>query len=299
MPNVQRILAPMVAAAILVPWTGADAQVTTATLYGIVRDSTGAALPGANVTATNQGTNLSREIVTDERGEFALPALPTGPYTLRIALPGFKTYSNEGLALGAGQTVRQTFVLEVGQVSENITVAASAPLVETASTTQIEALASEQVRELPVARRNIGDLLALSAGVNASDKGEGSNANMGVKLRVNGVGDGGTTITVDGTNAAANPEDRGFGQYGAQNQIDIMGLDAVAEVQIVKGILPAEYGGTVGGHINLLTRSGTNAFHGSLFENHQNEAFFARDPFLPPTTPKPTVKFNQFGGSLG
>src|SRR6266850_1424972 len=99
MLNVQRILAPMVAAAILVPWTGADAQVTTATLYGIVRDSTGAALPGANVTATNRGTNLSREIVTDERGEFALPALPTGPYTLRIAMPGFKTYTNQGLPL--------------------------------------------------------------------------------------------------------------------------------------------------------------------------------------------------------
>jgi Carboxypeptidase regulatory-like domain/TonB dependent receptor/TonB-dependent Receptor Plug Domain len=299
MGNVQRILALLIAAAVLVPSTGVYAQVTTATLYGIVRDSTGAVLPGANVTATNQGTNLSREIVTDERGEFALPALPTGAYTLRIALQGFKTYTNQGLALGAGQTVRQTFVLEVGQVSENITVAASAPLVDTASTTQVEALGSDQVRELPVARRNIGDLLVLSAGVNASDKGEGSNTNMGVKFRVNGVGDGGSSVTVDGTNAAANPENRGFGQYGAENQIDIMGLDAVAEVQIVKGILPAEYGGTVGGVVNLLTRSGTNVFHGSLFENHQNEAFFARDPFLLPTTPKPSVKFNQFGGSLG
>ena len=293
MPNVQRILAPMVAAAILVPWTGADAQVTTATLYGIVRDSTGAALPGANVTATNQGTNLSREIVTDERGEFALPALPTGPYTLRIALQGFKAYTNQGLALGAGQTVRQTFVLEVGEVSENITVAASAPLVETVTTKQVEALVSEEVLELPVARRNVGNLLALSPGVNATDRTEAKS------FRVNGVGDGGTGITVDGTDAQANPETHSFGQYGGQNQIDIMGLEAVAEVQIVKGILPAEYGGAIGGHISMLTRSGTNTFHGSVFENHQNEAFFVRDPFLPPTTSKPSVKFNQFGGSLG
>src|SRR5690242_4337784 len=92
-----------------------EAQVTTATVYGVVRDSTGAVLPGANVTVTNQGTNLSRDAVSDERGEFAVPALPVGRYTLKIELGGFKTFANEGLELGAGQTVRQTFTLEVGQ----------------------------------------------------------------------------------------------------------------------------------------------------------------------------------------
>ncbi|PYS25525.1 MAG: hypothetical protein DMG11_22670, partial [Acidobacteria bacterium] len=174
MRNVPRILALLIAAAILVPWTGVYAQVTTATLYGIVRDSSGAVLPGASVSATNEGTNLSREIITDERGEFAMPALPTGPYTLKIALPGFKTYTNQGLPLGAGQTLRQTFVLEIGQVSEDITVAAAASLVETVSITQTEALGLAQVTELPVARRNIGNLLALSAGVSASDRSEGT-----------------------------------------------------------------------------------------------------------------------------
>src|SRR6266850_758042 len=280
MRNVPRILALLIAAAILVPWTGVYAQVTTATLYGIVRDSSGAVLPGASVSATNEGTNLSREIITDERGEFAMP--------------GFKTYTNQALPLGAGQTLRQTFVLEIGQVSEDITVAATAALVETVSITQTEALGLAQVTELPVARRNIGSLLALSAGVSASDRSEGTKS-----FRVNGVGDGGTGITVDGTNAQANPENHGFSQYGGQNQIDIMGLEAVAEVQVVKGILPAEYGGAIGGHINMLTRSGTNSFHGSLFENYQNDAFFVKDSFLPRTTPKPSVKFNQFGGSLG
>ena len=156
MRDMQRTFALLIVAAILVPWTGVYAQVTTATLYGIVRDSTAAVLPGATVAATNEGTNLSREVVTDERGEFAMPALPTGTYSLKIALPGFKTSTNQGLALGAGQTLRQTFVLEIGQVSENITVAASAPLVETVSVTQVEALALGQVTELPVARRNTG-----------------------------------------------------------------------------------------------------------------------------------------------
>src|SRR5262245_48214924 len=86
-----------------------EAQVTTATLYGVVRDVTGAVLPGASVSATNQGNNISRDSVTDERGEFALPALPAGSYTLKLELPGFKTYNSAGLQLGAGQTVRQTF----------------------------------------------------------------------------------------------------------------------------------------------------------------------------------------------
>ena len=272
------------------------AQVTTATLYGVVHDPSGAVLPGVNVTATNQGTNFSREVVADERGEFALLALPAGTYTLRIGLPGFKAYVNQGLTLGAGQVVRQTFALEVGQVTENITVAETAPLVSTASAAQQTSIGNQQVGDLPLARRNITNTLRLSAGVNVQDANTGT---PGRELRMNGVGAGGVGITVDGTDATANPEIRGLGTYGGQNQIDVMSVEAVAEVQIAKGILPAEYGGVAGGQVNFLTRSGTNAFHGSVLENYQSEAFFARDPFLSSTTPKPSVKFNQYGGSLG
>lgn len=269
------------------------AQVTTATLYGVVHDATGAVMPGTSVTATNQGTNQSRDIVTDERGEFALPALPAGRYTLKIELPGFKTYINQGLELGAGRTVRQTFVLEVGQVAENITVAETAPLVATASAAQQTSLGTQQVTELPLARRNVTSMLSLAApGLNQADGG-------GREIRLNGVGAGGIGITVDGTDATANPEIRGLGQYGGNNQIDVMSIEAVAEVQVAKGILPAEYGGVAGGQVNMLMRSGTNAYHGSAFWNNQNEYFFARDPFLSAATPKPDVKFNQFGGSLG
>src|SRR6267143_1178974 len=120
------------------------AQVTTATLYGVVRDTSGAVLPGARVTATNQGTTFSRDVVADERGEFALPALPAGAYTVKIEMTGFKTYTNQGLQLGSGQNVRQTFTLEVGQLSENITVAETAPLVETASSAQLRSLGTTE-----------------------------------------------------------------------------------------------------------------------------------------------------------
>jgi outer membrane receptor protein involved in Fe transport len=289
-----QILSLLVVSTTLVVCTSLPAQVTTATLYGVVRDSSGAVLPGASATATHRGTNLSRAVVTDERGEFAMPALSAGPYTLRIELPGFKSYNNEGLTLGVGQTVRQTFVLEVGQVSENITVSESTPLVATATAAQQESLGTLEVTQLPIARRNLVNLMTLAPGVTENSTGIAGGGN----IRMNGVAEGGTAITIDGTDAVSNPETRGTGTYGGQNQISVMSIEAVAELQVIKGIMPAEYGGAVGGQVNMLSRSGTNEFHGSLFENYQGEEFSARDPFLSAQA-KPPVRFNQFGGSLG
>jgi hypothetical protein len=271
------------------------AQVTTATLYGVVRDSSGATVPGATVTATHQGTGLVRETVSEGNGDFTVTALPSGRYTLTIQLQGFKTYTNPSLELGAGQTVRQTFTIEIGQLEETITVVERAPLVETASAVQKESMLAAEVQGLPLARRNITSLLTLSTGVSEASTGLAGGGN----IRLNGVAEGGTAVTVDGTDATANNETRGLNSYGAQNQISVMSIEAVAEVQVVKGILPAEYGGSVGGQVNMLTRSGTNTFHGSLFNNWQDEMLLARDPFLPPSQAKPDVRFNQFGGTLG
>jgi len=272
----------------------ARAQVITATLYGVVHDSSGAILPGVTVVVTHQGTNLTRDTVSDERGEFALPALPAGPYAIKIELSGFKTYNSQGLNLGAGQTVRQTYTLEVGNIEESVTVTETSPLVQTTTTAQMQTIGSE-VQEIPVSRRNLQNVVLLAPGVSSPDNANGG----GRAFRVNGVGDGGTAITVDGSSAQTNPENRGFGNYGGQNQIEIMSVESIAEVQVIKGVLAAEYGGSIGGQVNMITRSGTNQFHGSLLENFQSEAFSSRDPFLPATTPKPTIKFNQFGGSLG
>jgi hypothetical protein len=152
-----------------------------------------------------------------------------------------------------------------------------------------------EVREIPVSRRNLQNVVLLAPGVNSPDTAVGG----GRAFRVNGVGDGGSAITVDGSSAQTNPENRGFGNYGGQNQIEILSVESVAEVQVVKGVLAAEYGGSIGGQVNMITRSGTNQFHGSLLENFQSDAFSSRDPFLPATTPKAKIRFNQFGGSLG
>jgi outer membrane receptor protein involved in Fe transport len=269
--------------------------VTTATLYGVVRDASAAAVPGALVVVTHQGTGLARETVSGAAGDFAITALPAGRYTLRIELSGFKTYTNDALDLSAGQTIRQTFTIEIGALSEVVTVSERAPLVETATSAQKESLLASEARALPLARRNITNLLTLSTGVTEAATGIAGGGN----IRLNGVAEGGTAITVDGTDATANLETRGLNSYGAQNQISVMSVEAVAEVQVIKGILPAEYGGAVGGQVNMLTRSGTNQFHGSLFENWQGDALLARDPFLPASQPKPNVRFNQYGGTLG
>ena len=250
-------IALVVAATLVLSSEAIRAQVTTATLYGVVQDSSGAILPGVNVVVTHQGTNLTRETVSDARGEFALPALPAGPYAIKIELTGFKTYESRGLTLSAGQTIRQTYSLEVGTLAETVTVAEAAPLVQTSSTAQVQSISD--VTEIPVSRRNLQNVVMLAPGVASNDGAQAG----GRAFRVNGVGDGGSSVTVDGSNAQAGMENRGMGNHGAHNQIEIMSMEAVAEVQVVRGVLNAEYGGSIGGQVNMITRSGTNQFHGS------------------------------------
>ena len=286
MHHAPRVLLPTVL--LLFFTVSAVAQVTTSTLVGLVRDSSNAVIPGATVVATHEGTGVAREGVTDANGEFVFSALPSGPYTVRVELTGFKTLQNQGMQLGAGQTVRQTFTLEVGTLAETVTVAGEAPLIETAASLQADSLGSQEVRELPVNRRNLTNLMSLTAGVNVSGAG---------MVQMNGVAAGGTGLTVDGTEANSNPEARSLSQYGGQNQISVMSLDSISEVQIVKGVLPAEYGGVAGGQINVISRSGTNQFHGSAFYSGQNEKWNARNFFS--TATQPVGTFNQYGGTLG
>ena len=117
--------------------------------------------------------------------------------------------------------------------------------------------------------------MSLTPGVSTSGAGD---------VQMNGVAAGGTGVTVDGTEANSNPEARSLAQYGGQNQISVMSLDSIAEVQIVKGVLPAEYGGVAGGQINVISRSGTNTFHGSAFYSGQNEKYNARSFFSSSTS---------------
>src|SRR5262245_41329721 len=148
-----RRLISTIALAIFFCLGNADAQVTTATLYGIVTDSTGAVVPGATVTLTNEGTSASATRTSDVRGEFAFDFVQVGSYTLRIEGKGFKKLESKGIDLASAQVVRQTFALEVGALTETVTVEGAAPLVSTASAEQLQTFDSQKVSELPLGRR--------------------------------------------------------------------------------------------------------------------------------------------------
>jgi hypothetical protein len=273
-----------------------QAQVTTATLYGIVQDPSGSVMPGANVTLTHEETSAIKQAITDETGEFVFTALPVGTYTLKIEKQGFRGYVLKGIELAAAQNVRQTHALQVGEVTQSVTVEGGAPLINAVSAEQRESLGTLQVRELPLSRRNVTNVLRLSSGVDVGNGG----------VRINGQGRSGAGVTVDGTDANANPsEGRSMEQYGGRNYIDVMSIEAVQEVQLMRGIMAAEFGGVISGQVNLISKSGTNEWHGSLFENYRSHLFNARNPFAVnrrsdgSQLPKNREVFNQFGGSLG
>jgi Carboxypeptidase regulatory-like domain/TonB dependent receptor-like, beta-barrel len=263
------------------------AQVTTATFYGIVNDPSGAVVPGAEVTLTNENTSATLKSITDVQGEFVFNFVPAGRYTLKIALAGFKSLESKNMELGAAQNVRQTFTLQVGEVTESVTVSGESPLVNTAAAEQRESYSHQQVTELPLARRNFANVLRLGTGVTTGGSGQ---------VRLNGAGRSGTKVTLDGTSADSNPEAPGTSMYQSFNLIDVMSIEAIAEVQTTKGIVAAEYGHVLTGNVNLISRSGTNDWHGSLFENFQAEELNAR---VQTAATRPPLTFNQFGGSVG
>ncbi len=277
------LVAAFLSAALVFP---AAAQVTTATFYGTVTDPSGAVVAEAVVTLTNEGTQATQRQTTNPDGEFSFNFVPVGTYSLRIQATGFKVSVGKGIRLSAGESVRLRFPLELGAVAETVEVTADAPLVNTVSAEQRETVTTKQVIELPLARRNVANVVTLSTGVTRT----------GGDVYFNGSGRGGSSFSVDGTDATSNPERPSLAMFGDFNYINGISMEAVGEVQITKGVIPAEYTRSMGGNMNIISKSGTNEFHGSLFENFRADNLNARNQFL---RTKPGVTFNQFGGSLG
>ncbi|MBS1829375.1 MAG: TonB-dependent receptor [Acidobacteria bacterium] len=265
---------------------GLGAQQTTATFYAVIIDSTGASIPAATVTITHDETGQSVMRTTSETGEAVFDFLRVGTYSLQIEAKGFKRVETKGLTLSAAQNIRQNFTLEVGAATETVKVEGAVPLINTVSSEQLNTFDSGKIQDLPVFRRNYTGLLALNSGVTMAAEG----------VRMNGIGKNGVSYNVDGTDAGGNPEGRYSSNYLQPNLIDIMSIEAIQEVHTIKGVPPAEYGNMVAGQVNLLSRSGGNQFHGSLFNNNRTENLDARNQRLPN---KPGITFNQFGGSLG
>ena len=265
-------------------------QVTTATVYGNVTDGSGAQIPGAPVVIVNEETGSTQTATTNRTGEFTFTFLPVGRYSLTITATGFKEQTESGIELTAGQRVRRTYALEIGSLTEKVTVTAGKPLVNTVNAEQLISHDTIEVREMPLARRDWTNLLNIGTGVEVRGSGGGTGISM------NGMPPGGFSLTVDGTQASASSEETSLTSFGNFNLIKVVSLEAISEVNVNKGIVQAEYANTLSGNIGLITKSGTNNVHGSVFENYQSADLNARNQFL---TTKPASTLNQFGGSIG
>ncbi len=186
----------------------------------------------ATVTLTNQNTQATMVQTTDTNGDFAFTFIPVGVYTLRIEATGFKTHTSTGITLSAGQQARQTFTVQLGSVTETVTVEGGAPLVNTVSAEQLHSFESTQVRQLPLRNRNFTGVLLLNAGIVPST-GSAEGVNM------NGVGTNGTQWSLDGTNASGNSGASSPGAYQAPNLVDMMSVEGIQEVAAIKGVIPA------------------------------------------------------------
>jgi Carboxypeptidase regulatory-like domain/TonB-dependent Receptor Plug Domain len=272
------------------------AQTVTGTILGSVRDSKGYLLPGAKITIENQGTGLVQNLVSDSSGNFISTPLPIGNYKVSVSNDGFATQVKEDLTLQVSDRMQLQFALQVGDVKQTVVVSNQAPLIDTASTTLGGVVSKQQVADLPINGRSVTDLLALIPGVEL----RGSSNQLSVGGQGTFTNEGGLHVLLDGGDASRVDFDDVGNTYGSSaGRISRASVDAVEEFRVYTDSYSAEYGQTQGGVVNLITKSGTNQFHGSLFEYFRNDIFDARDYFNVEPSSKPEYRLNQFGGTLG
>jgi hypothetical protein len=275
-------------------WLIVQGQATTGTILGTVTDASGAVVPGVEVTATNTGTNFSRSALTNQEGQYAIRLLPVGDYRVEASLPGFRKFVRTGIVIEVNRNARVDAVLEVGEQSQVISVSGDAPLVETSTPALGLTVNQNDIQNLPLVNREVYSLLELTAGVDTTSE---ASDNFGAPMRVtlvNGSSNGGAgsvNYSLDG----------GINSSGLRNTGNLApNPDAVQEFRVVTNNYSAEYGRFAGGAVDVVTKSGTNKWHGSLFEYLRNEKLNA-NRWLPGETQlrKEPLKRNQFGGTVG
>lgn len=263
----------------------------TAEIAGTVVDSTGAVLPGVEVTVTQTDTGLVRTAVSNERGAYVLPNLPIGGYRLEASLPGFTTFVQTAIVLTVNASPVINPVMQVGQVAETIEVQANAVQVETRNQGVGQLVGNERILELPLNGRNVEDLITLAAGAQPGDAGFGDS--------------GGNFFNDTGGFSVAGGLAQGidFALDGAEHtnvtnnlQLPMPFPDALQEFNVETSALTAKHGTHSAGSVAAVTKSGTNQFHGNLFEFVRNYKFNARNFFA---TERDSLKRNQFGGTVG
>ncbi len=270
----------------------AFAQYNTAEIAGVVRDEQGGLLPGASVVAVNGAVGLTLERVTDGSGRFFMPALAVGEYTLTVELAGFRRFTQSGLLLRVGQKIDLPITLQIGQLSDTVTVAAEAPLLVTANAEISEIIDNRQVRQLPLNGRQFIQLAQLTDGVTIPPGGTRGAAlgQAGPLPNVYGQRGGHNIYLIDGVKVT----DEYF-----NNLVISPSVDAIQEFRIQKTMYPAEFGGKASALVNVVTKSGANSFHGTALAFARNERFDSPNYFADPTKPDPALRQGQYGVNVG
>jgi hypothetical protein len=267
-----------------------NAQITTTNLFGTVTDKTGAVIADAQVTATNTGTSIARSVKTNAQGEYRIEFLPVGNYSIAVEATGFRKFIQSGVTLQVDQTARVDASLEVGSAGQTVEVTGAAPIVNTSDPELGRTVENQEIVDLPIVNRNVYTLLDLTPGVQRND----NSIVLGYpeqRTLINGGVDGGAgsvNYYLDG----------GINMTSLRNTGNILpNPDAIQEFRVQTNNYNAEYGRFASGVVNVLTKSGTNDFHGSLFEFVQNTVFNAND--WGNTFDTPPLHRNRFGGAIG
>ncbi len=274
---------------------GAQAQSSTVgSISGTVRDAQGAAVPKAEVIIQEERTGFSRTVVTNDDGVYSAPSLPVGRYNVSTSPQGFKKTVSSGLELNIGANLDVDLSLEVGQVSEVVTVSAdTASQVETRGGNVSSLISEKQVTELPLNGRNYAQLALMVPGVSPAGNfaARGTGLDAGVDMSVNGNASNQNLWTVDGVNNM---------DVGSNRTLLVFpSIDSIQEFRVERNSFSAEFGQAQGAVINLITKGGTNEFHGSLFEFYRSDALNANSFFLNRAgQPKGQLKYNNFGGNF-
>ncbi|MBI3941024.1 MAG: TonB-dependent receptor [Acidobacteria bacterium] len=272
----------------------ARGQTTTATISGGVHDATGAVLPGVSVTVENTETGRAQESVSDDQGRYRVTGLPAGKYQLTASLPGFSKIVRPGIQLTVAQEMTLDLSLQVGEIAEEVTVRGEAPLVDTTVSSVSGVINTTQMTELPLNGRDFTQLSLLETGtVNVRNTDQNVNKGFGTRVSSAGSRPDQTGYMLDGTDI------NGFLNFQAPGSVAgvILGVDAIREFRVEVSNFSAEYGRSAGGVFNMISKSGTNDLHGTLFEFHRNDNLDARNFFAYPD--KAEFKRHQFGASLG
>jgi hypothetical protein len=292
--------ARIIAALVLVVAVAATswAQITSATLSGTIKDETGGILPGVDVVAKNLDTGQSRTVVTNGEGAYTFTGLGPGKYEVRASLQGFNTIA-EAIQLTVGQQAGLNLLLKVGTTQENVTVTASALIVDTQSSALSALVPEKTIEELPLNGRNYIGLATLQPGIiNFTEKSGSSSSTRGVQLNINGMGGRSNSFLIDGANMKGYA---GIATVTAANST--LGVDTIREFRVVTNAFSADYGRAMGGVISIASKAGSNAFHGSGFEFFRDSKLDAPNYFDPAdasgTKQAPPFKRNQYGGSFG